>query len=944
MRIVFFLLSLVAVADGMERVWIRMAGQWPVEGPPLITDWNGDGKKEALLVNRGGQLMVWSLDGVAVGAGQDGMAVMLPEGRWTSTPTPLPDQRLMLASVEGTVVMLDRDFRVAWQRKLAGETAWTMGRPALFGDGRYCFGDRKGVVTCFNANGDTAWKADLGEAIRLAPLVNGRQMLVAAGRSLVALDAAGKTLWKQDAGGLLVTGPVSLGKGVVVGTDSGRLLSYAADGRLLWQTEIGQTPDYNPTVAGGVLYCRGQWGNLYAINAEGKRLWKRVFRSKSKAVVVVGDRIVLPAFDQHVYVLNLNGELVDDYRVNGAAVGVAAVGDGSSDVLALSAILTGYRLRPGTPVSPYGPVGTPRDVTAEIVERNVRISNPAGALLRVELTGADVNGAPVRSGAITRRSLLDLPIPEGHSVAVRIADAAGKELFAQSLAVPGVIESGLRSNGARVSTVLPAMPPLYAGEVDQAQFKVETPGRARITVADLKLKDGTEFAGTITLREVVETATLNGEMAADALPALGDAGLITGGATIWASIDTKGATPGDYTGRLRVTPLDRNVPPADAPFHINVLPLHLPAKAALRLCVWDYVPNKWYRDPIPALDDMARHGVNIFPRTTSIPKAKADSAGKLTMDWTVMDQELARYQGRGFLLIQLAEPPIEFAAKPDDAAKHRAQIAYLHAFRDHAAARGWPITSYAFYPIDEPGLDYGKVTLPILIEAGKLIREADPSFLIYTDPVPSLSWKDFERIAPYIDIWCPNMRLANGALSGDPRMERILKSKQVWSYECVSQVKSLSPLRYNRANAWRAKFFGFTGIGLWTHSMQEPDPWLRAKSINDEYMMMYPGDRPVPSPRWEALRDGIEDVTALEMLERAIERNRRAGTRAGIVAEAEAEARTALADVMELSDALFIESRDFLAQGDRRLWHTPADEILYARHRTRIAELTLALQ
>jgi len=107
---------------------------------------------------------------------------------------------------------------------------------------------------------------------------------------------------------------------------------------------------------------------------------------------------------------------------------------------------------------------------------------------------------------------------------------------------------------------------------------------------------------------------------------------------------------------------------------------------------------------------------------------------------------------------------------------------------------------------------------------------------------------------------------------------------------------------------------------------------------------MYPGDRPIPSPRWEALRDGIEDVTALQMLEQAIGRHRRAGTRAALVAEAEAEVRTALADVMELSDALFIESRDFLAQGDRRLWHTQAGEILYARHRARIAELTLALQ
>jgi hypothetical protein len=59
------------------------------------------------------------------------------------------------------------------------------------------------------------------------------------------------------------------------------------------------------------------------------------------------------------------------------------------------------------------------------------------------------------------------------------------------------------------------------------------------------------------------------------------------------------------------------------------------------------------------------------------------------------------------------------------------------------------------------------------------------------------------------------MRLVNGLLVNDPRMLRIMQSGHpVWSYECVSNVKTLSPICYNRANAWRAKYFKLDGIGL----------------------------------------------------------------------------------------------------------------------------------
>ena len=333
--------------------------------------------------------------------------------------------------------------------------------------------------------------------------------------------------------------------------------------------------------------------------------------------------------------------------------------------------------------------------------------------------------------------------------------------------------------------------------------------------------------------------------------------------------------------------------------------------------------------------------MNIFPRTGSIPKGKVDADGHLSIDYTDLDLDLKRYEGRGTILFQLTEPPITFAVAPDAGKKHELQIQYLLQWRDYLKAHGRDYGDYAFYPVDEPGLGYGGNNVQLLIDAATLFREADPKFRIYTDPVPGLSRADYERLSPFIDIWCPNMRLASGALCGDPRMAGILQSgKPVWSYECVSQVKSLSPLCYNRANPWRADFFGLSGIGYWTHSTTEVNIWFPGKGINDEYALVYPGPLPVPSVRWEAVRDGLEDVAAARMLQEAANAP---GAEIALREQALEELRMAHTDMMELSDGAFIESRDFLRAGDRRIWHTWTDAENCTRHREKIAELTLAL-
>jgi len=1005
----------------MEIQWTRMAGQTPVEASPLVGQFSDSGKAEILVLNQGGQLMLWAADGTAIGSGQDGLVAQLPEGRWTTAPTLVDSASgtpFVMASVKGQVVGLDRKFQSLWQHQLPGETGWGRAVPAVLptsSGSALVFSDLSGTATCLTPTGEVVWTNTLAAGPCKAPpqtisLKPGEDsVLVPAGSTLFCCDATGAVRWRRYLGAEILTRPEMLSLAdrrlIVCGTASGSLFALDLDGKVIWECATEDTFSnwivfLSRRNAEPLILFTGLWGNLHAVDIQGRHVWTHLFRAKTRGAPLVLDaagdghaEIFVPTFHQHVFALDEEGKLKDDIRLSGimpsVLVPLTDSAAGRPDLLVTTSTLLAYRLRPGLPRSPYGTTPEPQNVSLippppeEIHEHPALVvKNPNGALINVHVSLTDVQGWTRIVGSLTARSAFEIPLPDiagkgDWSLRATAADAVGKVLDEKGWKIPpwpkvapeppqpvglhawptppfaSFAETRLSPFADEIkpgATSQVSVENLYLDEADQGAFIVastrDEPTRARVTLTRLIRKDGGVFVGNIVLREVISTGSVNGEKVPDALPALGDAGLITIAAhrsvKIWISVDARGAQPGNYTGQISVASLNADVKKIELPVNLQVLNLRLPKEFPLMLCTWDYVPNRWFPSRTKeVLDDMARHGVNVFPRTI-IPPARVDAAGKLTIDWPVLDAELDHLDRRGKILFHLNHPPIEFAAKKTDEEKRPSELEYIRNLRDHLRERGRGYADYAFYLLDEPGLDNGP-NVAILVDAGKLFREADPKLLTYTDPVAGLSWKDFERIEPLVDVWAPNMRLVSGLLSGDPRIKRIMNAKTVWSYECISQVKSLSPLCYNRANAWRAKYFGLSGIGFWTHSTTEADIWYAGKTINDEYALVYPGELPVPSARWEAVRDGLEDVAAIALLEAQIQRHRQAGIRSELVQQAERTLRVALCDVMELSDEPFVESRDFLRAGDRVLGHTWTDLEMFRRHRAEIARLTLAL-
>jgi hypothetical protein len=999
----------------MEIEWVGMTGRWPVETAPLLTDLDGDGARELVAVNNGGQVLLWKPDGAPIGSGPDGMAATLPEGKWSSSPVRVDTAQGPLVLVCGgdkLVLALGPDLKERWRFTLPGETVYGRAVPAVLannGDPRIGYLDQGGSFTVLKADGTVAWSKKSDEPKGgISPVTfrgadGAEAFLVPLGTKLVCLSANGDERWTAP-----VLGPngkpvfaksvpaVSPDEQIVCLGDKGVVASFGLDGSPRWTLGVNEELDYSlavyPRADGKPLFVfTGLWGNLFAVDADGKLLWKHLFRSKNRGVPLVLDvtgdgqaEIVQGLYSQHVRAFDAEGRLVDDLRLNGLVTPTLTPlpgADGRTDFLVMTTALLAYRIGAGPAKSPYAPAAPGKVAaswrwTAPDENQNLRVENPTGALVSARVTLDNKDGSRTLLDSLTTQSLFAIELPKAavdKAVRMRaeVCDSQGNVLVHAA-------DRSVLSNYAFPAVTLPAawatepcgafseartapvygdpfaslsVDNLYVGEADQTAFVVAAGAPLNVRIELEQPKNGeTPFAGSIRFHRVVPVGTWDSynerrktstDLVPDALAPLAPSNTFAvagdSAAKIWVAVDARGAAPGKYAGKVTLTGLpSRKV--GELPLTIDVLPLAMPERFPLELCTWDYVPNRWHPDDTAqVLDDMRRHGVNIFPRSAA-PEASVDAGGALKMDYAKLDVELDRLEGRGTVLFQITHPAITFATPPEDAAKRAFEIKYLRAFVEHLNSRGIGYEDFAFYPVDEPGLDYGVQTVELLIDAAGLFQEADPAIRVYTDPVPSLSRENFERIAPLIDVWCPNMRQVTGLLAGDERIRKIMDSgAPVWSYECVGLVKSLSPLRYNRANPWRAWYFGLDGIGYWTHSQNTRDMWYPS---DDEYALVYPGELPVPSVRWESVRDGMEDIAALALLEQAIAK----GGPADALARAQDVLRIAKNDVMEMSDAAYVESRDYLAQGDRRIWHTPADIEAFRRIRAAVAEATLALQ
>lgn len=240
---------------------------------------------------------------------------------------------------------------------------------------------------------------------------------------------------------------------------------------------------------------------------------------------------------------------------------------------------------------------------------------------------------------------------------------------------------------------------------------------------------------------------------------------------------------------------------------------------------------------------------------------------------------------------------------------------YMRQLQAHLRKNGWLRKAYIYW-FDEPEEgDY-----PFVRRVNEQIKRAAPELtrMLTEQPEPALIGA--------VDLWCP----LTAFVSPEAIAERRRAGEEVWWYVCTGPRAPYATLFIDHPGVemrlwlWQTWKYGVQGVLIWEttywhNEFAYPDrlqnPWTDPMSYvwsaefkpgtrmfwgNGDGRLLYPPRRdpnvpapplitdPIPSIRWECLRDGAEDYEYFVLLEQRIRQAERAGVSAEVLRQARA--------------------------------------------------------
>lgn len=415
-------------------------------------------------------------------------------------------------------------------------------------------------------------------------------------------------------------------------------------------------------------------------------------------------------------------------------------------------------------------------------------------------------------------------------------------------------------------------------------------------------------AGSIVLREGYFAQDMDFNEISDVLPKIahGRVAIPAGQSReIWLTLHTKDLKPGLHRLEVVVAPVKSKEHPKTVTVQLNVLPIRFPDQLPLTVMNWTYInnPSKVFANrEREAVADLFAHYVDTFILTgeKSWPLPVVDADGNIVkpLDFRQLDREVKELRGARriswFLSWADAGKPDTIRPFPGALLKFmspewkKAYGEWLRQMVAHLKSLGLDYSQFFFYPIDE-------AASPAAIELFKFTKSIDPNLMIFCNTEAAV---DNEAVK-YVDIVDPSCCPVRGWC--EDRLATVGKKlaktdiREFWTYSCGAGVRSFSPYTYYRLMPWRIWSAGGNGCGFFYYADHATDSlW----SINHvDYGVVYdartaPADVPrdeafIPSRRWEAWREGVEDYTYLYLLDALVERARTDGLEKAKVSRAE---------------------------------------------------------
>jgi hypothetical protein len=390
-------------------------------------------------------------------------------------------------------------------------------------------------------------------------------------------------------------------------------------------------------------------------------------------------------------------------------------------------------------------------------------------------------------------------------------------------------------------------------------------------------------AAQVVLREAVPIRKASGDWTMDPLSRLDQANrmVIPAGQTrqLWIDPSTFEVTPGVYQAVLELTPTDPlgNQAVRKIRLELDVLPVALPKRAPIAVSNFDYGlsanPN--------CRADLLEHRVNVF----HVPCFREIETNPLPEQFKFLDAYMALAKQHDGLLVIENATVAQTGWKPEYAAWYRAMFKYLR-------AGGLRDDQFVMHLYDEQ-------LSPEFLAAAKALKAIDKNVLIFADPFQThYDAKTCSAFMPYIDIWCPKIGLLEHWFKEKPEIIDQIRAqrKQLWFYDCNSG-KSLETAMSNRVFGWAAFKYNVQGCSAWTYATTDyGNPW----GANNSSEKVYPlaDGSAMPSRRWEAWREGIEDYCMLLALQQMMAAKGNRQLPESEYVQAEKTLRTAVAAVL----------------------------------------------
>jgi len=354
---------------------------------------------------------------------------------------------------------------------------------------------------------------------------------------------------------------------------------------------------------------------------------------------------------------------------------------------------------------------------------------------------------------------------------------------------------------------------------------------------------------------------------------------------IWLTIYNPTLTAGIYKGQVGVWAKGektKNLPIETIPVTIEVQKHKFPENLALHTCNWAYYQ---VASSVEMAEDLRKHHINVYtipPQDLPFLRFSSDRPGVIRKpNFTKLDDALRHHNYAGTYLLCL-----DFNSNKKDHGRFgkvkwmtpgwKAIFSqWLKNIVKHLNNAGVGYYKFALYPFDESLCDD-------FYKLAQLIKDTDSNIRIYANSFGK-GPKEFMRFKELVDIWC----LQDSHCERYPQWLKQIKGygKQVWTYECLRPMKAKDPYSYFRLMPWRAFKRGQTGAGFWIYYYglnfnTGAVPWddtLRPRGFSGVVYgsrgspLPGPGENIIPSRRWEAWREGVEDYQYIFEVQKAID-------------------------------------------------------------------------